>query len=813
MPPKYPQTTPSSAEKQGTKPLELLAPAGDRESLEAAILAGADAVYGGLTTLNARRRAKNFEPDELAEVVRFVHGEATSTDESAKTHAENDQTKPHITNVATATVTRETDAAEPTARHPAKFYLTLNIDLAEREIGQAVRSLELAQRAGVDAVLVRDPALMHMIPHFPKLDFHFSTQTCIANSADVQAAKLLGAKRVVLAREMTLKEIAVASAVSGIETEVFCQGALCFSISGRCMMSSWAGGRSGNRGTCTSPCRVAWNVGGKPAGTPMSMHDLATIRRISELEQTGVAALKIEGRLKKSNWVAAAVQLYRRALSGEAPKKVYQDAGPLGAYTGRAFTWGYLDGDRIHLTGLSAGRLPTDDDELSQENCGCQGGVPNEDTVDEIRSDTTDAESNCDAAADFDAANDETRDGSMADDVVNSQDADAEGTLENAVQAASAYAMRFDLTGPKLRCECRCGTRNETWNFPKSIIRRAAKAVTLEEVLNYLRVTPVQGLPMVEASTSDPEFMIAPRTMNNLIDRITKTIQLAKKPVDDRLRLELSDAVQQELAKRESSAENQNRLGTPPDRVRIEATRAVEVVRNVGPTAAILEGITPKLFHNAVAVSRLTEAIVALPSVFFEDEVPEIRTLCQLCAEQRIAVEVNSWGGWFLAKEAGAIMEAGPGLPVLNSLAAIELEKLGCRNVTISIEADRGQIELLTRNCPVPCSMVVFSRPPLATTRVRLPDGMLKRIFVDRGDLQMIPKMEHGLTVFRTAQPMDLRDLTNPRILATHYVVDLVGSPEPLEDYYPSEEDTQSRRRGKQEKKRTYRFNYFRELQ
>ncbi len=808
MPPKSPKTTSASMECSRTEPLELLAPAGDRESLEAAILAGADAVYGGLTMLNARRRAKNFEPDELAEVVQFVHGngDTLATSESSQTE-ESSQISDAVTDAderdSVERDSAESGSVESDARRPAKFYLTLNIDLTEREIGQAVRSLELAQRAGVDAVLVRDPALIRMIPHFPKLDFHFSTQTCIANSADVQAAKRLGAKRVVLAREMTLKEIAAASAISGIETEVFCQGALCFSISGRCMMSSWAGGRSGNRGTCTSPCRVAWNVGGKPSGTPMSMHDLATIRRIVELEQTGVTALKIEGRLKKPDWVAAAVRLYRRVLAGEAPKKVYQDAGVLGAYTGRAFTWGYLDGDRIHLTGLSAGRLPSDDDELPQDNggCQCECGTLGENVEDGVEDGTSETDTGSDTDSDTIAKRFD-------------EEADAvDGSLENAVRAASAYTLRFDLTGPKLRCECRCGTRHEIWDFPKSIIRRAAKAVTLEEVLNYLRVTPVQGLPMVEASTTDPEFMIAPRTMNRLIDQITKTIQLAKKPVDDRLRLELSETVQRELGKREASVANQDILGASPDRVRIEAVRAVEVVRNVQPTAAILECVTPKSFHNAVAVSRLTEAIVALPQVFFEDEVPEIRELCRLCVEQGIAVEVNSWGGWFLAKEAGAVMEAGPGLPVLNSLAAMELESLGCRNVTISLEADRGQIELLTQNSPTPCSMVVFSRPPLATTRVRLPDGMLKRIFVDRGDLEMIPRTERGLTVFRTAQPMDLRDLTNPRIHAAHYVVDLVASPEPLEDYYPAEEEPPRRRRGKQQKKRTYRFNYFRELQ
>jgi putative protease len=252
---------------------ELLAPAGDRECLDAALEAGADAVYFGLRMLNARRGAKNFVQDEIAAVVEAAHDRG------------------------------------------ARAYLTLNIDLSERELGQAARILELARQCRVDAVLVRDPALLAMKPHFPELEFHFSTQTCMTNSSDAAAAAELGISRVVLAREMSLGEIAAASSVPGVETEVFVQGALCFSVSGRCLLSSWAGGRSGNRGTCTSPCRVPWSLDGEPAQPFFSMHDLGAIDRLEELRLAGVRALKIEGRLKSARWVGGAVRLYRQALA------------------------------------------------------------------------------------------------------------------------------------------------------------------------------------------------------------------------------------------------------------------------------------------------------------------------------------------------------------------------------------------------------------------------------------------------------------------------------------------------------------------
>jgi putative protease len=296
-------------------PMELLAPAGAGEALEAALRSGASAVYLGLRTLNARRRARNFTPDELPDAVQRAH------------------------------------------QAGARVYLTLNIDLTQRELGQAARMLELARQCGVDAVLVRDPALLALKPLFPKVEFHFSTQTCMANSADVQAARTLGIRRIVLARELTLKEIAAASAAGAdeprVETEVFVQGALCFCVSGRCLLSSWVGGRSGNRGSCTSPCRAPWTVDSDAAGTPLSMHDLAAVHRLDELGDAGVTALKIEGRLKTAAWVGRAVSLYRRALDGDPSPGRLGEASMLGAYTGRAMTDAYLDGHFTELTGLS----------------------------------------------------------------------------------------------------------------------------------------------------------------------------------------------------------------------------------------------------------------------------------------------------------------------------------------------------------------------------------------------------------------------------------------------------------------------------
>ncbi len=300
--------------------IEILAPAGNHDALDAALKSKAGAVYFGLTSINARRGATNFEPSELADVVTKVH------------------------------------------QAGAKAYLALNITLSDREVGNAFRCVELASQAKVDAIIICDPALLFLPSLYPEVEFHFSTQAACCNDEDIKMAKTLGIKRVVLARENSLSEIKTMTTL-GVDTEVFVQGALCFAISGRCLLSSWGGGRSGNRGACTSPCRVPWGVGESAgSGTPFSMHDLGAVEHIPELIKYGVTSLKIEGRLKKGEWVSSAVELFKNAIE----EKEQVDSSELGNYTGRKLTSGFLKGECTKMTGQS-GRTASEKEEVVEE--------------------------------------------------------------------------------------------------------------------------------------------------------------------------------------------------------------------------------------------------------------------------------------------------------------------------------------------------------------------------------------------------------------------------------------------------------------
>ncbi len=277
---------------------EILAPAGSMESLTAAVNCGADAVYLGGKALNARRNAGNFDDAELRQAVEYCH------------------------------------------LHGTKVLQTLNIVMFDEELPELEHAVRMAARLGVDAIIVQDLGVLAVLKEMTDLPLLASTQMAVHNLAGAQEAERLGCSRVVLARELTASEIG--RIVSGIsaETEVFIHGALCMSVSGQCYLSSMLGGRSGNRGLCAQPCRLPFSAG--RAEYALSLKDLSLIERVQELAALGVRSLKIEGRMKRPEYVAAAVTALRMALDGETP-----DLDTLRSVFSRSgFTTGYFDGIR-----------------------------------------------------------------------------------------------------------------------------------------------------------------------------------------------------------------------------------------------------------------------------------------------------------------------------------------------------------------------------------------------------------------------------------------------------------------------------------
>lgn len=264
---------------------ELLAPAGSIEALEAAVRCGADAVYLGASRFNARQHASNFTEEELSRAVAFCHGRGV------------------------------------------KVYLTLNTLVRETELSEALAVARQAASLGVDALILQDRGLARRIrAAAPTLPLHASTQLSCHTPAGVRALHRAGFSRVVLSREMSREEIA-ACAREGCELEVFVHGALCMCVSGQCYLSAMLGGRSGNRGLCAQPCRLPFSASreAKETDAALSLKDLSLVSHLSQLTADGVCSLKIEGRMKRPEYVAAAVTACRSVLDGHPVDSTLQE--------------------------------------------------------------------------------------------------------------------------------------------------------------------------------------------------------------------------------------------------------------------------------------------------------------------------------------------------------------------------------------------------------------------------------------------------------------------------------------------------------
>ncbi len=254
---------------------ELLSPAGSFEALKAAIEGGADAIYMGGASFNARINAENFSAESMGEAIRLAHA------------------------------------------YGVKLYQTVNTMVLDRERSDFLRAAEDSARAGIDAFIVSDMGAARLLHEYlPELPLHASTQMSIHNASGARSLEKYGFTRVVPARELSREDIAYLVENTSLEVEMFIHGALCVSHSGQCLFSSLVGGRSGNRGLCAQPCRLPYACEGERAGNkyPLSLKDLSLAEHIEEIIESGVASLKIEGRMKSPEYVRGVTAIWRELL-------------------------------------------------------------------------------------------------------------------------------------------------------------------------------------------------------------------------------------------------------------------------------------------------------------------------------------------------------------------------------------------------------------------------------------------------------------------------------------------------------------------
>ncbi len=289
---------------------EILAPAGNLDTLICAINNGADAVYIGGQNFSARKNAVNFTNEEIHKAVEYAH------------------------------------------LFGAKVFVTVNTLVYDCEFTELIDYIAFLYSAGVDALIIQDLGVLSVIKeHFPDFELHASTQMTVHNIAGAKIAKKLGFKRVVLSRELTFEEIKNISESVDIELEVFAHGALCMSYSGQCLMSSFIGARSGNRGDCAQPCRLPYTLmtsDGKAVSEKdrylLSLKDLCLVEKMDELKKCGVKSLKIEGRMKSAEYVSVVTSIYDKYRHGGEVEK--SDLLSLeNIFSRSGFTRGYLEGN------------------------------------------------------------------------------------------------------------------------------------------------------------------------------------------------------------------------------------------------------------------------------------------------------------------------------------------------------------------------------------------------------------------------------------------------------------------------------------
>lgn len=278
---------------------EILAPAGSEEALKAAVLSGADAVYLGVGSFNARKNAKNFTEDTLNEAVQYCHSRGV------------------------------------------KVHITLNTLIKDSEIPSAVETIKMICNSGADALIIQDLGIVSLVREIcPDIEMHASTQLSTGTLEGLHKLKDMGFCRAVLPRELSFDEIKYLCENSPLELELFVHGALCMCVSGQCLMSAFLGSRSGNRGLCAQPCRLPFKVE-NGTGHDLSLKDLSLIKHIRELSDLGIVSFKIEGRMKRPEYVYAAVKACKMAENGELNAEITNDLESL--FTRSGFTDGYYE--------------------------------------------------------------------------------------------------------------------------------------------------------------------------------------------------------------------------------------------------------------------------------------------------------------------------------------------------------------------------------------------------------------------------------------------------------------------------------------
>lgn len=661
-------------------PIELLAPAGSLPVALAALDAGADAVYCGMKKFNARERGDNFSCDDMSRLIAYAR------------------------------------------KIGRRVYVTFNTLVKESEIEDAAHSLAELDALRPDALIVQDAGVLRMIREFfPGLTIHASTQMALHDSEAVAMLAEMGAKRVILERQITMNELELIAKKSPIELEVFVHGALCACLSGTCLFSSWLGGASGNRGRCKQPCRRLFRSDRAKNAFYLSTRDLAAISLIPKFRELGIASLKIEGRLRKADYVANVVSAYRKALDGAPEEEVFDlldrtcsrerslgfytpdsakklirpDApGGVGQFCGRVRRV-LRDSFEAELTG----RLHIGDNIRVQSASGDEGEAL---TVLELYLGNRPVKK----AFPGQLCRIPFRDKNIFANGILYRIGETHDTMEKRCAALPLQGTVLDIGLHLSASELTVSAESATLTLPVRTEPASNCPFTAEELAELFRVLP--GSPFasgkIEAAV-DGSYFIRRDHLKALKRAVLEWLvrEIPEQTVRVRSR-----------ARAEALIRAHDAISSVPDRVHT--------------TAFVLPGAVPEGGFDAVAEELNASPDPAreciLPFFTPETELPALTE--QIGRAVRAGVRVfraTSLSHFHILKRfPGIVIRTAPPLPVANVFAAQELASLGAASVHAQIELGRCDAEELVRRSPVPVEIYCAGRPVLLATRAGVAD-------------------------------------------------------------------------------------------
>lgn len=701
--------------------VELLAPAGNAAALHAAVRGGADAVYLGLDSFNARRGADNFTMETFAEACDYAHLRGVSV------------------------------------------YVTFNTAVLPSELTRALETIRQAYRAGADAFIVQDIGVAAEVSRaLPEARLHISTQMNTHNAAGIEAAARLGARRVTLARELSLAEIAHLAEVAhgfDMDVETFAHGALCVCYSGQCFMSSLIGGRSANRGMCAQACRLPYELRNKalrkslpsPGDHLLSPQDLCAVDLLPELVQAGVASLKIEGRMKSPEYVFAVTSVYRAVLDrvlawraqgcvGEAPRANDDEQRALAEAFSRGFTTAYLEGERGNDI-MSYGR-PNNRGVFVGRVASAKGGVATVAAERElVRGDVLEFWTNKGHFAYTLDSVELDREGNVR---VSPERPVGKGDRVFRVRSAAA-AFEDDAFEPRVpivgRAVLKIGEplRVEFSLAPQAAARTSAASEALA----------VAEGEVVEAARTKPVSADDVRAHIDRLGQTPFTIERLDIDLDDgvgvgfsqlhRVRAAALDELVDLLLEGDCNralprvAVRETPQPARPKGLRIAAwatnPACARAAKRAGADIIYVPALHYKRGEAVVAGQRSQtaeqagypkQAVVALPTIE-HDLVPGTREMALDFDAWRYVkpgkpVLVENLGALVRAVELGAQVEVGPHIPVTNELSLATAANLGAQRVWLSPELTLGQIADLAEDSPVELGLTVIGSQELMVT-------------------------------------------------------------------------------------------------